>query len=123
MFKMIVFLKRKPGMSDQAFRDYYEKNHAMLVQRSAPKMRKYVRNYITPIGNEMYAPDDSGGVDCVTEAWFETTEDYESTISHILGSTIAEDLARDEENLFDRPFIRWFKAEEFESELDKADHD
>jgi DNA-binding GntR family transcriptional regulator len=117
MFKMIVLLKKKPGMSDAAFRDYYEGHHARLVMRSAPSMRKYVRNYLTPLGNAIYAADEGGAVDCVTEAWFRTKEEFEQTIAGILGSDIADALVRDEENLFDRPFIRWFAVEAIESDL------
>src|ERR1700679_3242041 len=114
MFKMIVLLKKKPGMSDAAFRDYYEGHHAQLVRRSAPKMRKFVRNYLTPIGNEVYVADEAGAVSCVTEAWFQSKEDFDQTVADILNSDTAEALVRDEENLFDRPFIRWFAAEEIE---------
>ena len=117
MFKMIVLLKKKPGMSDAAFRDYYEGHHAQLVRRSAPQMRKYVRNYLTPIGNEVYVADEGGAVSCVTEAWFQSKEDFDQTVADILNSDTAEALVRDEENLFDRPFIRWFAAEEIESDL------
>jgi hypothetical protein len=114
---MVVLLKKKPGMSDAAFKDYYERHHAQLVRQSAPRMRKYVRNYLTPIGNEVYAADEGGTVSCVTEAWFQSKEEFEQTIAGIFGSDTAEALTRDEENLFDRPFIRWFAADEIESDL------
>jgi DNA-binding GntR family transcriptional regulator len=117
MFKMIVLLKKKAGMSDAAFRDYYETHHAQLVRRSAPKMRKYVRNYLTPLSNEVYRASEKQTVDCVTEAWFQTKEDFERTIADILGSDIAADLVQDEQQLFDRPQIRWFAVEEIESDL------
>jgi hypothetical protein len=117
VFKMIVLLKKKPGMSDAAFRDYYERHHAQLVKRSAPTMRKYVRNYLSPIGNEAYAADEGGAVSCVTEAWFQSKEEFEQTVAGILSFEIAKALVRDEENLFDRPFIRWFAAQEVESDL------
>jgi uncharacterized protein (TIGR02118 family) len=117
VFKMVVLLKKKPGMSGAAFKDYYERHHAQLVKRSAPGMRKYVRNYLTPIGNEVYAADEGGAVSCVTEAWFQSREEFDQTIAGILSSDIAQALVRDEENLFDRPFIRWFAAEEIESDL------
>jgi len=120
MFKMIVLLKKKPGMSDEAFRDYYERHHAELVKRSAPKMLKYIRNYLTPIGNEVYMAEENGAVNCVTEAWFENKQEFDKTIAAIMGSHIADALVRDEENLFDRSFIRWFAADEIESDLDKS---
>jgi hypothetical protein len=120
MFKMIVLLKKKAGMSDAAFRDYYERHHAELVKRSAPKMLKYIRNYLTPIGNGFYQTEQDGAVSCVTEAWFQSKQEFEETIARIMGSEIADALVRDEENLFDRPFIRWFAAEEVQSDLDTS---
>ena len=33
MFKLIIMARRKPGMSMEAFRDYYEKRHSALVGR------------------------------------------------------------------------------------------
>jgi hypothetical protein len=33
MFKLIIMAKRKPGMSMDDFRDYYEKRHSVLVQK------------------------------------------------------------------------------------------
>lgn len=117
MYKMIVFLKRKAGLTDAAFRDYYEQHHAALVRRAAPQMRKYVRNYLTPMGNAAYPPDATGAVDCVTEAWFATQADCEAAIAGILNSTLVDEIARDEENLFDRAQIRWFACEEVESDL------
>lgn len=115
MYKMIVLLKRKAGLSDAAFKDYYEQHHAALVKRAAPQMRKYVRNYLTPMGNAVYPPDATGSVDCVTEAWFATKEDCEAAIAGILGSTLADEIVRDEEKLFDRAQIRWFACDEVES--------
>ena len=120
MFKMMVFLKKRAGMSKTAFREYYESCHALLVRRTAPKMRRYVRNYLTPLGNEVYAAQENGEVDCITEAWFETDEDFEATMADILATDLAKALVEDEERLFDRPFIRWFRADEIESDLKSA---
>ena len=49
MYKLLVLTKRKPGMSLQQFQDYYENAHARLVLRITPLMRKYRRNYLTPV--------------------------------------------------------------------------
>ncbi len=39
MFKLIIMARRKPGMSMDEFRDYYEKHHSVLVRKITPMMR------------------------------------------------------------------------------------
>jgi len=115
MFKLIVLAKRRPGMTREEFRDYYEKHHAVLVRNLTPLMRKYRRNYLAPLtgtgplpGTEQEPP-----FDCVTEAWFDRAEDFQRTVAQLAAQpekTAA--LASDEEQLFDRATIRMFAAHE-----------
>lgn len=42
MVKLIVCVKRKPGMSVQEFHDYWRTQHGPLVKR-VPGCRKYIR--------------------------------------------------------------------------------
>jgi uncharacterized protein (TIGR02118 family) len=118
MFKLIVLLKRKPGTSVAEFRDYYETRHAKLVAESAPLMRNYVRNYLTPVGNDLYAIDAAPPYDCVTEAWFDSEEDFTNTVGAILTPEKAAEIAADEERFLDKPAIRWFTVDVVESVLD-----
>ena len=37
MFRSIHLTKRKPGMSPEAFRDYYENHHSKLVITHVPE--------------------------------------------------------------------------------------
>jgi uncharacterized protein (TIGR02118 family) len=46
MFKILAFSKRKPGMSPDDFRVYYETRHAALVAEVAPSAQCYRRNYL-----------------------------------------------------------------------------
>jgi len=119
MFKMIIFVKRKAGMSHAEFVDYYENHHAVLAVQLAPSVRKYIRNYIYPIANENYAADtgEDGPVDCVTEVWYDNEQAFEATVKDFLGSNKAEIIMQDEGKVFDREAIRWFKAVVHESEL------
>ena len=110
MFKLIIMAKRRPGMGMDEFRDYYEKRHAVLVHEITPMMRRYRRNYLTPLASALAAGEDAP-FDCVTEAWFDSEEDFQRSLHSLVadtGKTAA--LARDEENLFDRATIRIFTA-------------
>lgn len=118
MFKMTIFVKRKAGMSYEEFVDYYENNHAVLAARLAPNVRKYVRNYIQPIANANYSDDADGPVDCVTEVWYENEQAFEATLADFAISGKAEAIMKDEEKVFDRTAIRWFKTVVRESNLE-----
>jgi uncharacterized protein (TIGR02118 family) len=115
MFKLIIMARRKPGISMAEFRDYYEKRHAALVREITPTMRRYLRNYLTPLDSALSASDPSS-YDCVTEAWFDSEEDFHRSLESLVAdSARTAALARDEENLFDRSTIRIFTAVEAES--------
>jgi uncharacterized protein (TIGR02118 family) len=115
MFKLIIMARRKPGLSMDEFRDYYEKHHAVLVRKITPTMRAYRRNYLTPLDSAL-AAGDASSYDCVTEAWFDSEADFQRSMQSLMAhpeKTAA--LAKDEENLFDRSTIRIFTAVEVES--------
>jgi uncharacterized protein (TIGR02118 family) len=115
MFKLITMARRKPGLSMDEFRDYYEKRHSVLVQKLTPLMGRYTRNYLTPLDSAL-AVGDAASYDCVTEAWFDSEADFHRSLQSLVADiekTTA--LAKDEENLFDRSTIRIFTAVEVES--------
>jgi len=45
MFKAMVFLKRKPGLTREEFIAHYEGTHARLFQKHFPPIPDYRRNY------------------------------------------------------------------------------
>lgn len=75
MAKLIFFLKRKPGITPQEFRDHYEQSHSRFAQKYIGHLLTgYVRNYPTfaaldpsnvPEGSEPPAYD--VGYDAITE--------------------------------------------------------
>ena len=114
MFRLLVLTKRKPGMSREQFRDYYENSHACLVQRITPLMRKYRRSYLTPVQGGP-AENEEPPYDCLAEVWFDREADFRHTLTSLTADpyTIAA-LVEDEEKLFDRAKTRWFTAAEAE---------
>lgn len=116
MFKLIIMARRKPGMSMLEFRDYYEKRHSVLVRKITPTMRRYTRNYLTPLDSALAAGDTSS-YDCVTEAWFDSEAEFHRSLQTLVADTEkTAALAKDEENLFDRSTIRIFTALEVETQ-------
>ena len=47
VYKILYFMKRRPGMSVADFRDYYENHHSKFVQKYITSdVKRYVRRYI-----------------------------------------------------------------------------
>ncbi|RVQ66344.1 EthD family reductase [Croceicoccus ponticola] len=117
MFKAFVFLKRKDGMSVEEFRSYYETTHALLGKRMLPNLKKYVRHYLNPVGDDGV---DDMPYDVITELWFDDRADFDVGMAHISDPDNARIIGEDEENLFDRSAIRFVTVEDAETELDKG---
>lgn len=113
MIKVISLLKRKAGLSRDDLIRYYENNHAPLIQRLVPQIVKYKRNFVDL--TDIYH---FGGVidfDVITEIWFANTEGYEAFRERCAEPAIAQQIAEDEEHVFDRTMTRLFLVDERES--------
>jgi len=69
MVKMVAFFKRKPGMSVEAFHDYWRTTHAEVV-RKMPGIRRYVQSHTLLSGYRKGEP----AYDGVAEVWFDDTQ-------------------------------------------------
>ena len=55
MLKMVILIKKKPGMSREDFINHYETSHAVIGKRLLGQLwTKYVRNY--PMSLMEYQP-------------------------------------------------------------------
>ncbi|OQV00134.1 hypothetical protein CLAIMM_05672 [Cladophialophora immunda] len=111
--KLVAFLKRKPGTSMQDFEEYYEKHHVPLVLSVTPSISRYVRNYVKPDSTFNNLDSLSSSVcDVVTEAWFETEEDFAKFQADASTPEAREKIIKDEMNFLDRESIRMFLVKE-----------
>jgi hypothetical protein len=116
-FKILMFLKRRPGMSVEAFRDYYENRHAKLCEKYTTGVQRYMRRFLDPL------PDVATGVtaelpfDVITELWFEDEAVFRATVHYLSTSIMPEEVIEDEKNLFDRAKSRIATVIECESRL------
>lgn len=108
MVKWMLFVRRKPGISAEAFRDHYENVHAPLAMSLLP-IRRYVRNYLLPNAHVPEPP-----YDVVTEFWFDSEADAEATRAWYAADK-TERLQKDEMTFMDRSSIMVYDAEEGES--------
>lgn len=105
MHKILLFMKRRPDLSVEAFRDYYETRHAPLAETYSQGVSRYIRRYIDPQPHpETGAFTD--GPDVITELWFEDEKVYRATLAYITTSLMPDEIVADEANLFDRASFR-----------------
>jgi uncharacterized protein (TIGR02118 family) len=68
MIKIVVFFKRKPGLSVEAFQDYWRTTHAQVVAKMS-SIRRYVQSHTLLSGYRKGEPVYDG----TAELWFDDT--------------------------------------------------
>lgn len=106
MIKVVLLLRRKPGMTRDEFIEYYENKHVPLCLELFPDLfLDYRRSYIMPdgmysaahVGESAAVPD----FDVISEIWFKSQEDFERMEAGFADPAIGPRLRADEMNLFD----------------------
>lgn len=116
MHKILIFLKRRPGISTEAFRDYYETRHAPLCRKYMKGADRYLRRYLDPL------PDADGKLvdppyDVITETWFADRAVFDMVCRYAARGVLPDDVVEDEERLFDRAASRFVTVAECEDDL------
>jgi hypothetical protein len=112
MIKTIAFLKRKAGMSQAAFEDYYETRHAPLILSIAPQVSEYRRNFLRSEGAIVMPGLAALDFDVVTELWYADEAAYAAALAAFTDPVNAQRIAADEENVFDRAYTRFYVVDE-----------
>lgn len=107
MNKLILLVRRKAGLTHEAFCEHYETKHAPLAwSMLQPHLQRYTRNYLSPLQGQPEPP-----YDCVTEFWYADRAGLEAAIAWAR-SEPGQILARDEKNFMDRKSMQVFFAQE-----------
>lgn len=115
-YKILFFMKRRPGMSVAEFQEYYEKHHAPLCEKYASGMQRYLRRFITPHPNPGTTnASEELQFDVITELWFENESIFRATLAYLTTSAMPEAVVEDEKRLFDRTKTRIATVVECES--------
>jgi uncharacterized protein (TIGR02118 family) len=101
VLKLILLFRRKPGMSREAFIDYYETVHAPLSVEKIPGIALYRRSYVEPGAAPFGHPTTEPGFDVVTELGFESQADYDAAVRAFTSPDLGELFYADMLNLFD----------------------
>ena len=118
-YKILLFMKRRPGMTLEAFRDYYENHHAPLCAKYASGVSRYVRRFLTPHPNPETGESGELPYDVITELWFEDEATFRGTVQYLSTSIMPDEVVEDEKRLFDRSKLRMATVVECESALSK----
>jgi hypothetical protein len=103
-YKILMFLKRRPGISAADFRDYYENQHAPLCAKYlAPGVVRYARRFLDPLIDPKTDEPEDLPFDVITELWIPDEAAYRATLKFLATGPLPEDVIEDEEKLFDRP--------------------
>ncbi len=105
-YKILLMMKRRPGMSVAAFRAYYETHHVPLVSKYASGVRRYVRRYIDPHRHPETGDPGELPFDVVTELWFDDEATFRGTLRYLTTTIMPDEIVADEHNLFDRASFR-----------------
>ncbi len=116
--KILIFMKRRPGLSMAEFRDYYENHHVPLCMKYNKGLVRYLRRYIEhPVNRETGAVEELD-YDVVTELWFPDRAALEIVLKFAAKGILPADVIADEEKLFDRPKARFVAVNDCETQLD-----
>jgi len=113
--KLLIFLKRRPGLSREEFRAYYEGNHVPLCVKYMSGVDRYFRRYLEPASGmpEMEA-------DVITEVWFHSRAALDYVLATAAQDQLPPDVLADEQHLFDRSKSRFCAVTECETEMAPA---
>ncbi len=81
MFKAIILLTRRDGMSREAFRSWWLAEHAPLA-RQLPEVRRLVFDVVE---------DEQAPFDGVSELWFDTRDAFDAAYASEIGRDVATD--------------------------------
>jgi len=117
VIKVVMPMKRRPGMSIPEFREYYESRHRLIGEKYLKGFAsKYMRRFTNP------TPDRDGQLrdpeyDVFLEIWYPDQETMDAC-GEVLGSPDAQrEIREDEEKLFDTRFMRSYVVDESVSDL------
>jgi len=112
MVEVIALLRKRADLSRDQFIDYYENNHAPLIKELTPEIIGYERLFLRDDASAIVAPGmPYPDFDVVTRISFADEAGYVQAMERYAQPDIAERIAADEENVFDRRFTRFFRVD------------
>ena len=120
IYKFLIFVKRKPGMTPQEFRDYYENKHAKIGRTIAPDVGaiKYVRRYLQPLDGDVSVRAPEFEYDEITEVWFRDFEKFKAVAERVSRGELSHEVEVDEGKFMDRSKTKFATVVECEQNFE-----
>lgn len=116
MVKLFALIRRRPGMSVEAFREHWREVHGPLI-RDTPLLARHVLRYEQHPRHGDDLLSGTPGVDGVAVQWFRSMDDFASFISE---PAYAELVAPDERRFLDVESIEFLITDEPDVVIDGA---
>ena len=102
MIKTIMLLKRRPGMSVEAFRAYYESKHRVIGEKYLKgRAKKYQRRFLAAPPDPVTGHRPETEYDVLLEVWYSDRDAYETTMAELTKPEARLEIEEDESHLFD----------------------
>ena len=111
MIKVIEFIKRKKEISLEEFSRYWEQEHAPLIAKLIPNLKKYVQNHAIRLPGGGEPP-----IDGIAELWFDDFESWRESADWILNQS-GKEVHESEEKFTDKSQFKAFICVEKEIEI------
>jgi uncharacterized protein (TIGR02118 family) len=121
LFKILLFMKRRPGMSQDEFIRYYEEKHVPLALKYSQGMTAYKRQFVNPQAHFETGECPDLGFDVITELSFDDERTRNQVLKYLATSPLADEVVEDEKKLFDHSSFRIATVTEFETALSQSD--
>lgn len=120
MVKIACFFKRRPDITPEAFKKYYEENHSRLVRKylNVPGVDRYVRRYLTPMRDPISGNSPDSGFDVIMEICFQDQDTFDMFYTKPLDPDVIREFVEDEERFLDRSQLFFHVVDEHDTEFD-----
>ncbi|PWN92248.1 hypothetical protein FA10DRAFT_266040 [Acaromyces ingoldii] len=125
MASVFIYVSKKPSMSLEDFKAYYETKHVPLLHKlifshsDASPVLYYARNYhdrranlVDPIAAAGQGQKEYLDFDCLSILKFKTLEDVQKTMAIYQEPEVSRVITDDEEQFADRSLLKMFIVEE-----------
>jgi len=98
MIKHFFLISKKPELSPEEFRAYYEAHHVPLIKRLLPMFAHYQRHYVDRSESRVDAAQADPDFDVITEIHFARQEDYDAFLETASDPDVLVQIRADEAN-------------------------
>ncbi len=113
MIKHFFLITKKPEVSAEEFRNYYEARHVPLIKRLLPMFAHYQRHYWKPSESRIDATQTEPDFDVITEIHFASRNDYDAFLQAVSDPDILAEIRADEANFLISDATRSLRIDSF----------